>query len=121
MRAGKLDARIVILEPHVAPGKTGAPRTTYTKKIVLPAAIIFEEGREGFNASQVAPEYDARFQIRYRADIKRTQVIRYAGQDYDIFSLVPFPRKGRLEIRAKCRLADMPIEVVPLALEGPLP
>lgn len=104
MRAGQLDRRIVIQTPTLTQNAEGA---------ALPAWGIFAEvwarkedlsGEELFIAQKEDAEITTQWTIRHLSGLRNDMRISYAGQYYDILSILEIGRREGFLITSKVKV-----------------
>lgn len=98
MEVGKLDRRITIRSYTIAQDTFGENVKTFTNLATVWAKFVGLAGREGYNTDQRVASFDAKFVIRYRADVTPQHKIVFDGATYDIKALNMIGRKRYLEI-----------------------
>ena len=75
-----------------------SPTHTLSDLATVWAQIRFPEGEEQFEVDKSTVNNRVKFMIRYRNDVTAKNVISYNGDDYDIVSVRPMPRKKFLTL-----------------------
>jgi SPP1 family predicted phage head-tail adaptor len=102
MRAGKLTERITIQSLTLGQDTFGDPTKTWTDFETVWASVEPLQGREYYAAQQMQSEVTTRFRIRYLEGLDTTMSIMYAGERYNIISIIdPNERHRELHLMAK--------------------
>lgn len=107
MDGSELDNFITILrhEPR-ADSTSGEDRGAWKPVAKLPCNYRPTNGREGYTAESRFNETDARFTIRWTANIKVTDRLDFEGATYRIIHLQEIPRHEGIVIFASARAED---------------
>lgn len=105
MKAGRLDRRVTFQERTESQDALGAPSETWANIATNPtvwAQRLDLRGKEFFTAREVHSEVEAKFVMRYRADITTDMRIVCEGVTYAIVAPpIELGRRRGLEIMAK--------------------
>jgi len=107
MRAGKLDRRITIQRASVTVNAFGEEAEVWTDIATVWAQQRPNRGAERFTAQEIAGQAVMTFHIRYRADIAKTDRIKYEGRLWNITDIREIGRRVVTEIDAVARADDV--------------
>lgn len=101
MRAGSLDDRVTIQRlvagsPQVT--GSGMPDESWQTYATVYASVEPLNGRELFAAQEHHAEVTTRIRMRYREGVTAKMRITLDGEVYEIRSVLPFRREGRMEL-----------------------
>ena len=108
MRAGRLDRRIIIQQfspASPAIDADGEPSGSWTTLDAVWAEILPLKGTEKMQGQQELAQADYKIYIRYRADVTPVHRISYAGNIYDILTVLPIGRNKGLELQCRRNVA----------------
>ena len=106
MRAGELDAEILIEQVTLGTDAAGGVTKTWSTFDTVRARVRFQGGRERDIGDRTQGESDVIFRIRYRAGIVQTMRVTYDGDVYQVTRVDKQRRMGWIDMHATAR--DLP-------------
>lgn len=103
MRAGQLDRQIIILREARTIDDFGASTTTASTLHTLRAQIITARTDEAIEAYGASTEVVTVFRVRFRDDLKVSDLVEYQGRTHDIKEITEIGRRKGLELRTIAR------------------
>jgi SPP1 family predicted phage head-tail adaptor len=64
----------------------------------VPATVVFRSGNERYSDGLNIIERVAVIKIRYRSDVKNSDIVEYEGKDYSVEFIKPLGRRQGLEL-----------------------
>lgn len=84
-----MNNRITLLKPPVGRDTAGQPLTAFTDVATVWSDVRFQSGAEVLRANAEVAVKRASVRIRTRSDVTPDWRMRYAGEEYDIKSVLP--------------------------------
>ena len=108
MRIGKFDQRVTLFSRGPATlDAAGQDDITWVEVATVWAQRITQRSAEALAAAQISDDVVVELHIRYRADVRTTWRLEWAGQGYDITSVEPFGgRKDRTRLLCRRGVKD---------------
>jgi len=103
MRAGKLDRSITIERQTETVTPTGAAVSAWTTVAAIRAEVVQATASEIATGYGEAEDGRLTFRVRYLAGITTADRVTYAGQAYDLKSVIEIGRRRSLELMAVAR------------------
>jgi SPP1 family predicted phage head-tail adaptor len=100
MQIGKMDRRITIQQVTESQSSSGEATQSWATLATVSAQVETDSGDEGAEGAGEQARSNCLFTIRHRSDVTAKHRISYAGNTYDILSVVEIGRRQGLQIRA---------------------